>query len=383
MNGDILHRSTEGVTRVTTQLDSHMHGLQTGTPEIASVGAIAFGPDGILFVADNRNAKIVAVQLDDDDTVSAPPELDNLDERLAAFLGVSREDVAIRGMVVHPDSGAVYLSVMRGGGDDAVPAIVRIGGDGAIQDVSLDDVPYSEAAVANAPGADDERKDVRVVGQDETPDDVYERGEITLLLKREPLRTSTVTDLAYIDGILLVAGASNEEFVATFRRIPFPFGEDTESNSLEIFHVSHGKWETHSPIRTFVPYGGGANVLAAYTCTPVVHFSFGDLAGGDQARGRTVAELGSMNTPIDMVSFDRDGEEYLLVSNARHPLIKIACRDVDVQEGLTEANEPLGVPRENLPHEGVRRLATANGHVLMLQWIDDSLHLRAYPTTSL
>ena len=29
------------------------------------------------------------------------------------------------------------------------------------------------------------------------------------------------------------------------------------ANNLEIFHVSHGKWETAAPIRAFVPYDGG------------------------------------------------------------------------------------------------------------------------------
>ena len=75
-----------------------------------------------------------------------------------------------------------------------------------------------------------------------------------------------------------------------------------ERSSLEIFHVSHGKYETHSPMRTFVPYDGGASILAAYTCTPVVHFSLADAGRGRARRtGRTVAELGAMNTPLDMV----------------------------------------------------------------------------------
>ena len=41
------------------------------------------------------------------------------------------------------------------------------------------------------------------------------------------------------------------------RRIPFPFSDGVTGSSLEIFHVSHGKWETEAPIRAFVPYDGG------------------------------------------------------------------------------------------------------------------------------
>ena len=122
---------------------------------------------------------------------------------------------------------------------------------------------------------------------------------------------------------------------STLRRIPFPFTGDMADNSLEIFHVSHGKWETAAPIRTFVPYEGGRSILASYTCTPVVHFSLDELTSGSQAKGRTVAELGAMNQPIDMVSFNQDGGEHLLISNSSHGLIKIACRDIDEQEALS------------------------------------------------
>jgi hypothetical protein len=109
------------------------------------------------------------------------------------------------------------------------------------------------------------------------------------------------------------------------------------------------------------------------------------LQPGTLAKGRTVADLGAMNTPIDMVAYSRAGDEYLLVSNIRHPLMKIACRDIDQQPALVEAREPVGVPRALLPHEGVTRMANLNGfHVLMLQRdAAGSLHLRPYRTDSL
>ena len=158
--------------------------------------------------------------------------------------------------------------------------------------------------------------------------------------------------MAYVDGTLLVAGASNEEFSSTLRRIPFPFEASPRTNSLEIYHVSHGQYETASPLRTLVPYGGGTSILASYTCTPVVQFALADLKPGTLARGKTVADLGAMNTPVDMVAYSRQGDEYLLVSNIRHPLMKIACRDIDQQGPLTAPQEPVGVPREALSHPG-------------------------------
>ena len=302
---------------MSTQLDAYR--LEVGTPAIKSVGAIAFGPDDILFVADNAGAMIFAIEVVDDEPLVAPSMVERLDERLAAYLGCPRDEVFVRDMGVHPSSQAVYLAVMRGRGNPSVPVLIRVGEGGTLAEVVLDDVPFAQVAIADAPSEDDERDDVRIVPENESSTEVYEKDGIELRLRRESLRTQ-VTDLAYIDGILLVAGASNEEFVSTLRRIPFPFDGSAHSTSLEIFHVSHGKYETLSPIRSLVPYAGGTDVLATYTCTPVVRFSVADLLG-KQAKGHTVAELGAMNTPIDMVSYDRDGEEYLLVSNVRHPLM--------------------------------------------------------------
>jgi len=73
------------------------------------------------------------------------------------------------------------------------------------------------------------------------------------------------------------------------------------------------------------------------------------------------------------------------VSNTRHPLIKIACKDIEGQQGLTEPKQPVGVPREALPHEGVSRMANLNhSYVLMMQ--EDpagDVHLRSYASASL
>ena len=340
------------------------YGLNIGTPDIKSVGSLAFGPEGILFVADNVGATIFAIGVGDADEVSEPRALnvDTLDTRLAAYLGCSRDEVFIRDMAVHPSSQEVYLSVMRGSGAAAVPVLITVGTDGALSDVPLESVPFSHTGIGNAPTEDDERT-----------------------AGRDRLRTVTVTDMAYVDGILLVAGASNEEFSSALRRIPFPFNGDMLSNSLEIFHVSHGRYETASPIRTFMPYGGNTSILASYTCTPVVHFSLKDVKAGAQVKGRTVAELGAGNTPIDIVSYARDGEEYLLVSNARHPLMKIASKDIDRQKPLTEAQGPIGVPRETLSHKGVSHMANLNGSYVLMMQRDDAgeVSLRSYSSATL
>ena len=351
------------------------YGLELGTPGIKSIGPLAFGPEGILFVGDNMGASIFAIDLGDSGAANGLSEInvENLDAPLAAYLGCSREDIFIRDMAVHPSSQNVYLAVMRGSGDAAIPVLIKVGTDGTISQASLENVPFSQTLIEDAAAEDDPR-----------------------LVSREKLRTVTVTDMAYVDGLLLVAGTSNEEFSSTLRQFAFPFNGEVKTNSIEIYHVSHGQYETAAPIRTFVPYDHNTCLLASYTCTPVVHLSLNDLKSGTQLKGRTVAELGAHNRPLDIVSYVHGGEEYLLVSNANHPLTKIACKDIERQGPLTVPDRSLddrrdgppsptvGVPRQELQHPGVRRLANLNAdHVLMMQEDEAGIHLRSYATATL
>ena len=217
------------------------YGLKVGTPGIKSVGSLAFGPEGILFVADNVEATIFAIDIGDADAASEPRpiDVDNLDTRLEAYLGCSRDDVFIRDMAVHPSSKNVYLSVMRGSDEAAVPILIRVGMDGALSEVPLEDVPFSQTLIENPPAEDDARTEARLV-QGNREGEVRERDGVRYRVARDRLRTVTVTDMSYVDELLLIAGASNEEFSSTLRRIPFPFSGYTLTNSLEIFHVSHG-----------------------------------------------------------------------------------------------------------------------------------------------
>ena len=115
-----------------------------------------------------------------------------------------------------------------------------------------------------------------------------------------------------------------------------------------------------------------------------MHFQLADVHSGTKLVGRTVADLGAMNQPLDMISFTVGGEEHLLVANTSHGLVKIACRDIDSQEPLTHPQEPVGVPRETEDLSGVRRLANLNGsYVLALQSDDRGQHLSSVETASL
>src|SRR5262245_26106705 len=87
-------------------------------PKMASIGPLAFGPDGTLFAADNQGAMIVALDLGAQAAAGAPGarSLDALDEKLAALLGTGARDVTITDLAVHPKTRNAYVSVMRGQG---------------------------------------------------------------------------------------------------------------------------------------------------------------------------------------------------------------------------------------------------------------------------
>jgi hypothetical protein len=361
-------------------------GLQRGSVELRSAGPITFGPDGVLFVADNAAATIHAIEVADGGAASAaePFDLEHVDERVASYLGAAVGDVAIHDLAVHPATHEVYLSVRRGHGDDARAVLVRIDGvDGAVSEVDLVDVPTASVRLDDAPEEADDRSDVTLPTDGSGEELTF--GDRTIRILKRPIRMATVTDLAVTGDALLVAGLSNEEFASKLRRIPLPFGSDVQANNLEIFHVSHGQWETAAPIRTFVPYEGGRSILASYTCTPVVHFALDGVEPDTKIVGRTVAELGAMNQPLDMVSCTIGGAEHVLVANSSHGLIKIATHDIDDQAGLTEPKEPVGVPREVEDLQGIVKLENLDGsHVLALQ-VDAAggQHLRSLKTASL
>jgi hypothetical protein len=366
------------------------------TSTLQSAGPLLFAPDlssdgaAVLFVADVTAATVYAFELPGGEAADGDGEVrvDGLGAKLASLLGVDRDDVVIRGLAVHPRSRDVYLSIARGRGAQAGPAVVRVdAATGELGVVELDGLPVTSFELDDAPAEDDSRMDAWLDGSDEGTQPREFNG-VALTIAQVPARRSTITDLAWVDGTLFVAGLSNEEFASRLRQVPYPFDGSASESSVEIFHVDHGKYETHSPIRALTSFDGGAGVLATYTCTPVVHFPVDELRGGGLVRGRTVAELGPMNQPFSLVSYDRDGEEFLLVSNTRHPLLKIPAASVGSQAHLdvpkSDPSASLGVPRVELDHPGVTWMANLDrGNVVVVQETDGDVHLRTFSAADL
>lgn len=295
--------------------DHHNSTLKSGTPNIQSAGVLAFGPDAILLVGDPMGAAIFAIDTNDRGPAgSGALDVSGISEKIASLLGTSADQILINDLAVNPSSGKAYLSVSRGLGPDATPVIVRVDSSGKLEEFSLKNVKFAKADLPNAPDANAKGR----------------RGR--------SLRVQSITDLAYLDGQVYVAGLSNEEFSSKLRSIPFPFTSVGKGASVEIFHGAHGRFETNAPVRTFVPYEVDSEpyLLAAYTCTPLVKFSVADLKPGAKVMGTTIAELGNMNRPLDMIVYESEGASHLLLTNSNRGVMKIPTETVGSQEGITK-----------------------------------------------
>lgn len=336
-------------------------GLKAGKAELQSAGPLAFGPDGILFVGDSLAAAVVAVDTGDKTAAksSGTFELKSINTKIAALLGTAPDQILINDVVVNPLSRNVYISVSRGRGPDAVPVILRATASGGLSELSLDNIPHSSVRLPDAP--DPEAKDRR--GQS--------------------LRMEAITDLKYLDGKVLVAGLSNEEFASTLRAIPFPFQEVSKGAGIEIFHGAHGRFETNAPVRTFVPYriANKPHILAAYTCTPLVTIPVADLKPGAKVKGKTIAELGNRNRPLDMIVYQKGGAEYILMANSSRGVMKLPAKSLDSYDGIVAQTEKQGVPYETIATlKGVQQLDKFDEqHALILSDDGGSMDLRTIP----
>jgi hypothetical protein len=338
-------------------------GFIFGNPEIGSINQLNFGPQGILFVGDSKNATIFALDTKDTNAKDTADEINmgEVDTKIAAALGTTTEKIKITDMAVNPVSKAVYFSVSTVSG---IPVLLKLDGEN-FESVPIKEIGYSKIGLSDPIAVD--AKDRR----------------------ERPLRVWAISDLKYHDGKVLVSGLSNKEFGSTFRSIPFPFNDAQEYASLEIYHAAHGQYETNSPIKTFdvVQLEGKEYLMASYTCTPLVLFPMGELKNGVHSKGRTVAELGSGNSPLDMVSYEREGKRYFVMSNTNRPVMRIDYADLAAsKESLTEPVEEwavaAGVDYVSLPMVNVLQMDNldANTIVYMQRAADGELVLRSRTT---
>jgi hypothetical protein len=282
-------------------------------------------------VGDSIGGAVVALDTKDNSAPRSAVKVDvqGIDTKIAALAGTTPDQIMVNDITVNPISKNVYLSASRGRGPDALPLIALATASGNVSLLSLDNIPHASVSLSDAPEAN--------AGARQNP------------------RMQTITDMNYVNGNVMVAGLSNEEWSSALRSIPFPFKKAEQGATLQIWHSSHGRYETQSPVRTFVPYTiqGQQYVLAAYTCTPLVKIPVSDLKPGAKVKGVTIADLGSGNQPLDMVPYKKDGHDYILVANTAFGVVKLKADNLETYKPI---DSPTVVDVAGVPYDSINSL---------------------------
>ncbi len=352
--------------------------FKVGKATIQSLTVMTFGPEGILFVGDAKGGQVYALDVNDrkKNTSQKGFGMADVEGKLANLLGTDEKGVIIHDVVVNPISQNIYLAVSRADANllgfwktpndiSNASILLKITPEGRISEVDLGNISHSKAVV---PKVIDEGKSKNY--------------------RKSDNRTDAITDLAYHDGKLYIAGLSNEEFASALRVLDFPFGKKAQYSTIEVYHVAHGANETEAPIRTFMPYelDGKNYLLGSYTCTPFVSIPIDDLKANQHVKSKTLGEFGFGNIPLDIVHYKNKGKDYILMSSFSKALIRIDPLDIPTQEALTQplkdGEYAVGIPHSVLSRVGVTHMDNLNEkHVLVLQRMPNGqLSLRSYNT---
>jgi hypothetical protein len=324
-------------------------------PQMQSIGPLSFGPDGVMYAADSAAGTIYALDLAAQATGGQPgtANVTGIDSKIAAMLGTDVKDVAITDLAVHPTTHNSFISVMRGQGPAAKPALVRVDGAGKIMLINTDSVQFTSEKLPNVAA--------------NTP------------------RAQSITQVRFANGKVWVSGLSNEEFASKMWSLPYPFKAANGGTSLEIFHDNHQQLETRAPMYAFIPYtiNNQQYIVGAYTCTPLVRFPVTALTPnpGMKYRGETIAELGAGNRPIDMILYKKGGADFLLMANTSRGVMKMATAPFSSAKVITtpSTTETAGVPYESIKSmQGIQQLDLLDAtHSIVVQGQAAALNLQA------
>ncbi|MBM3996642.1 MAG: hypothetical protein FJ303_21185 [Planctomycetes bacterium] len=254
-----------------------------GNPNLKSVDAIAFGPNGLLIIG--SGTQVVAVDTGDTKATDwTKSEVANITEVLAGKLGLSTKDIEVRRLTVNPASRRAYVAVRNLKVKQDI--ILTVDGGGNVAEFSLENVKFTRYPLA--------------VGT----------ASVTRL-----------TDVTWAGGKIVAATQAGDTFGSrVFAITQAEKDAKSVSFSTETYHVGHGKWETKAPIICIMPYedDGQTGVVGSFTCTPIVRYPLQDVESKDKVKGVSVVELGTGNTPRSMFAYEKNGKRYILVNAARN-----------------------------------------------------------------
>ena len=280
-------------------------------------GALTFSDEGILFVGDNYNGAIYAFDLTNAPKVQEvePLSVLNIDTRIAGLLGISTNALEINDMAVHPNSHEVFISVSRIGNHTAAPAIVKVTQGNTLEVVDLSALSVSKQSLSHYPDQITTFRPRGLMGDPASSRDMA-KGNVKL-------SSLAIMDMEFYDNELFVAGVAYDNFLSTLRRVSYPFNGEQTVSRIEMYHVAHDQYETRAPIRSMSiqTIDGKAQMVAAYTCSPLVLIPLSDLHDGAKISAKTIADFGN-GQPVDMIPYTLNEQPMLFVTNnSRSPQV--------------------------------------------------------------
>lgn len=333
-------------------------GLKKGKIELKSPANLAFGPDHVLFIGDAKTAMVYALDVSGHDGDKSKAKVNSADlPKMAAQAIKAKGDAQIDDIAVNPENGIVYVALTVGDRH----ALIYMSG-AKLTHIPLDNVKMAKTTLPNVP-------EDKVTGEGR---------------RKGNKRLESITYLAYHENKVYVSGLTNRSAPSGLREISFPFiGEATDAN-IEFYHGAHGRQEDYPAARAFVPFmiDGKPNLLAGFTCTPLVRFPVKDLRSEMKITGTTVAELGNRNKPLDMIVYEQGGKHFLLIANSARGVMKVSTDKIGRAEGITERVGGGGIAGQEFETikslEGTTQLAKYNDtHAIVL--IGDKLSVVPLP----
>lgn len=285
--------------------------------DIKFAGVLEFSDDGTLFVGDNYNGSIYAFEMPANAPIAevVPVSIGNIETKIADLLGVNSSAIEINDMAVHPVSQEIYISLSRIGNFASQPAIVKVTQGNDVELLDLASFSFEKQKLDHYPDQETTFQPRGLMGAPPSPRDLA-KGEVKL-------SSLAIMDIEYHEGELFVSGVAHDNFLSTLRRITFPFDGSQSVTNVDIYHIAHDQYETRAPIRamSIQQIDGKAQLIAAYTCTPLVLVPLDEIVDGAKISGNTIADLGN-GQPIDMIPYKQDGQDLLfLTNNSRSPQV--------------------------------------------------------------
>ncbi len=307
-------------------------GAQTSS-RLQSVSAMTFASDGKLIVADWRGGALFALSLPPIETSKETSfNILNLDELIGNALKIDVSKIRVTAAAFNQQSQTALFAITMGKRVGSPVAIVMVSATGKVQQINIDQAIVGTQSLSSLPS------DAKLWGKQET-------------------RSFLVTDMKFHSNELIVAGLANASFSSTLRRIAYPFNGKVGATSVEMYHAVHNQIETRAPVRAFnvIDVEGVPTLLAAYTCTPLVVVSVSELKDGSKVRGKTIAELGFGNTPLDVVPFtiNHQGQksDWVIVANSAKAADLVNMNDVIKATKADGLSTPVKAPFQQ--HAGV------------------------------